>query len=327
MPTPVRQSPVIHGHDGIPSKVPWGAVIVYIGVTFAGISAVALAWSRSGDMNNEADALLFGGLGMCTPTLGLLIAATVTGEIRRPGRLLTSTGISRPASWTRLARFLAIALLLPFALLAATLAIATSTGTYRFHEPFPAGPLVSELITNTVTFVPLLVLVFGEEWGWGYLLTRLLPLGLLRGILLSGLIWGLFHAPLTLQGYLYLDLPGPVGAALFTVGSILLGCVMAWIRIASGSLWPAVILHGSSNLLVNPIPAVVGAAVDPRATAFHTSIPGSWPSWIALSTVIAVLVVTGRFRALSPHPEIRPSGKSCESRRGPATGSASGTSR
>jgi membrane protease YdiL (CAAX protease family) len=115
------------------------------------------------------------------------------------------------------------------------------------------------LASGLLTFLPLLVLMFGEEWGWGYLLPRLLPLGLWRGILLSGVLWGLFHAPLTMLGYLYPNLPG-------AVGSLLLGCLMAWIRLEAGSLWPAVVMHGASNLVANRSPAHLHGPVGPGSS-------------------------------------------------------------
>jgi uncharacterized protein len=75
---------------------------------------------------------------------------------------------------------------------------------------------------------------------------------------------------------------------------------MAWIRLESGSLWPAVVLHGASNLVANQIPGAIGTSTDPSTGVFHTSLPGGWPSWIAMAVVIALLAVTGRFRAAAP---------------------------
>lgn len=46
-----------------------------------------------------------------------------------------------------------------------------------------------------------LVLVSEEEIGWrGYMLTRLIDAGVLRPVLASALIWGLWHVPLVLAG-------------------------------------------------------------------------------------------------------------------------------
>ena len=43
---------------------------------------------------------------------------------------------------------------------------------------------------------------FGEEYGWrGFLMDELRPLGAVRANLLTGVLWGLFHAPIILLGY------------------------------------------------------------------------------------------------------------------------------
>jgi membrane protease YdiL (CAAX protease family) len=45
------------------------------------------------------------------------------------------------------------------------------------------------------------ILAAGEEIGWrGYLLTRLIDAGVPRPVLVSGLIWALWHAPLLVGG-------------------------------------------------------------------------------------------------------------------------------
>ena len=42
----------------------------------------------------------------------------------------------------------------------------------------------------------------GEELGWrGFLLPKLLPIGQWKAILVSGLIWGFWHAPVIAQGH------------------------------------------------------------------------------------------------------------------------------
>ena len=62
--------------------------------------------------------------------------------------------------------------------------------------------LVLGLIVNAI-------LAFGEEVGWrGYLLWELAPLGFWRASLLVGAIWGLWHAPIIVEGYTTRPSPG-----------------------------------------------------------------------------------------------------------------------
>ncbi|MNY05378.1 CAAX amino terminal protease self- immunity [compost metagenome] len=93
--------------------------------------------------------------------------------------------------------------------------------------------------------------LFGEEYGWrGYLLPKLLPLGSSKALVLHGVIWGLWHAPLIAMGYNY---PGhPVfGILLMTAFCILSGVVFAWLYYASGSIWVASYAHGVLNQSVS----------------------------------------------------------------------------
>jgi uncharacterized protein len=92
---------------------------------------------------------------------------------------------------------------------------------------------------------------FGEEFGWrGYLLPKLMPLGGAKAILLSGIIWGVWHWPVILMGYNfgmdYFGAPilGPLMMVWFTIVS---GALFGWVTIKTASVWPAVIGHGALN--------------------------------------------------------------------------------
>jgi hypothetical protein len=68
----------------------------------------------------------------------------------------------------------------------------------------------------------------GEEWGWrGYLLPRLLPLGQWPALLISGAIWGFWHAPLVVLGANYPGHPVP-GILLMTFNCIIVGTILGW---------------------------------------------------------------------------------------------------
>ena len=92
---------------------------------------------------------------------------------------------------------------------------------------------------------------FGEEFGWrGYLQPKLMPLGARKAVLLTGVIWGVWHWPIILMGYNYgLDyfgapVLGPLAMVLFTVA---LAVIFGWLTLKAQSVWPAVIGHAAIN--------------------------------------------------------------------------------
>lgn len=144
--------------------------------------------------------------------------------------------------------------------------------------------------------------VFGEEWGWrGYLLPQLLPLGQWPALIISGVIWGVWHAPIILLGYNYPTNPA-LGVVMMTVFCVLVGIILGWTRLATGSVWPAVIGHGSINAFGGAIAlfAREGATVDTIwATALGIT---GWPLWVA---VIAILVLSRQLPVADP-PDAQP---------------------
>jgi membrane protease YdiL (CAAX protease family) len=112
---------------------------------------------------------------------------------------------------------------------------------------FIAQTLQALLITPLLNALP----TFGEEFGWrGYLQPKLLPLGNHKAVLLTGVIWGVWHWPIIMMGYNYgtdyfgAPFLGPLAMLWFT---LTLSALFGWITIKAGSLWPAVIAHGALN--------------------------------------------------------------------------------
>lgn len=102
--------------------------------------------------------------------------------------------------------------------------------------------------------LPVHIFALGEEIGWrGYLLPILLKLTSQRkAVLLHGLLWGLAHAPLIYFGFNYgMDYWGAPwsGILMMTLVCIVLGTWLAYVTIRSGSILPAVILHGAGNVI------------------------------------------------------------------------------
>lgn len=103
-------------------------------------------------------------------------------------------------------------------------------------------------------------------------------------LVLSGVIWGLWHAPLTLKGYNYPAL-GAWAAALFVGFCVVFGALLGWMRLRSRSVWPAAIAHGSLNA-VSGLALLLGDADAPPnpALAGITGIVG----WALLAVVVFV---------------------------------------
>ncbi|MDQ3930995.1 MAG: CPBP family intramembrane metalloprotease [Chloroflexota bacterium] len=91
----------------------------------------------------------------------------------------------------------------------------------------------------------------GEEIGWrGYALTRLIDSGVPRPVLASGVIWGLWHAPLYLWGGFAVGQPPLLATALLLVVTTAFGYVLARVRLETGSIWPAIALHVAWNVII-----------------------------------------------------------------------------
>jgi membrane protease YdiL (CAAX protease family) len=135
-----------------------------------------------------------------------------------------------------------------------------------------ASPLVKILIycANIAVFglISGLLSGAGEEIGWrGLFVPELAKVTSFRNTtLISGLVWTLWHLPLIL--FLDYNMPGIpkwYAAVMFTIMVLGINTVFSWLRLKSGSLWPAVVLHASHNLFVQAIftPLTEQTAITP----------------------------------------------------------------
>ena len=140
---------------------------------------------------------------------------------------------------------------LSFSYFAATL---ESAGAPMETLPIPIGLLMAVQCMQALFMAPALncVTCFGEEWGWrGYLLPKVSRhLSPVPTMLVTGIIWGLWHAPLTIIGHNYgLGYWGfPfTGIAMMCLFCITLGVFLSFVTLKTGSCIPAIIGHGAIN--------------------------------------------------------------------------------
>lgn len=93
---------------------------------------------------------------------------------------------------------------------------------------------------------------FGEEWGWrGYLVPKVNErLSFVPTVLVTGVIWGLWHAPLTVIGHNYgVGYPGwpLLGIFAMCIFCIVIGTLFSYLSLKAKSCLPAVIGHGAVN--------------------------------------------------------------------------------
>lgn len=190
------------------------------------------------------------GISQATPLIAVLILLLL-----RPGRkdTLRGTGITRLGK----PRWHIVALLagLP---VAAGFAAAWALGYVALPSAQELGggmtvaayiQLVTlNLFKPNLFIVMTLLFAFGEEIGWrGYLQPKLSEaLGVRKAVLITAAVWAVFHYPFYLNGYNDDGMP-LITIALFTAMIFPLSIVMGWVRYASGSIWPAVLIHTVIN--------------------------------------------------------------------------------
>jgi uncharacterized protein len=126
------------------------------------------------------------------------------------------------------------------------------------------------------------VFAFTEEYGWrGWLMDELESIGPVRANLLTGVLWGLWHAPLILMGFNYE--PHRFAGVLFMCGLTTALSFLLWrSRQYTGSLLAPAVLHGAFNGFQGFFVLLV-AIRNPLASA-----PVGVLAWAAIGLVAAV---------------------------------------
>ncbi|HHV79897.1 MAG TPA: CPBP family intramembrane metalloprotease [Firmicutes bacterium] len=114
----------------------------------------------------------------------------------------------------------------------------------------PVHPIWIALVQGLIAGITInAVAAFGEELGWRGFLQRelsLMGLGFWRSSALIGIIWGIWHAPLILQGHNYPQHP-VAGVFMMTIGTLLMTPILSYVRLRAKSVIAAAVFHGSFN--------------------------------------------------------------------------------
>lgn len=300
----------------VPTQVPWLEIGIFVAVAMILAWAVCLPLWMSGEgLGNPLLVQVSGMAMMFTPLIAVVVAMLIqrrrTGEPR--ASIARYLGIWPLRPFGRVLGMTALAFFGVFVLVAAAYLLGAAFGWMQvdllglsgFKAQMAQLPGLDQipLIVAVIGYLVIMALgslinmtvAFGEEIGWrGWLLTSLRPLGTWPALLIVGAIWGLWHAPLILLGYNFAR-PDITGLAFMVGGCIMLGILFGWLRLRTGSVWPAVAAHAALN---GSAGMLLGLFIDGSAEAPDMALVSflGVSGWIVSAIVIAVLFATGQFR-------------------------------
>ena len=236
---------------------PKNAVVTYLILTF-GLSAVVeglIIWSGHLGMGFGLAVAAV----MWCPALAALLTCQVVGRSFRslawnwPQRKYVAAGYFVPVAYASLA-YGAV-----WALRAGgwNSAFVADVSTKFQLRGMPAwGSLALYIFfAATVGVIRAMASALGEEIGWrGFLVPELAKqMSFTKLSLLSGIIWAVWHSPALLFADYNSGTNRWYALGCFTVMVVATSFVFAWLRLKSGSLWTAALLHASHNLFVQGI--------------------------------------------------------------------------
>lgn len=162
--------------------------------------------------------------------------------------------------------------------------------------PAQLAPMLFSQFVQALLLSPILnfVLCFGEEWGWrGYLLPKISEkLSTLPALFITGIIWGLWHAPLTAIGHNYgvgyAGFPF-TGIGMMCLFCIVIGIFLSYVSLKTKSCIPAVLGHGAFNGIAKTGMYLTADGGDPFVGPAPTGIIGMIPFIIAAVLILISL--------------------------------------
>jgi CAAX protease family protein len=162
----------------------------------------------------------------------------------------------------------------------------------------PSNRIVIAALFAVVPFRILtgMISTLGEELGWRGLLVPGLAATRSPAVtsLITGVLWSLWHYPLVLLilPRLRPDLPKWYALSCFTLTVIGISFIYTWLRLRSGSVWPAVLLHSASMTAQEMLEALT---LDSGRTHYLTYEYG-----IGFTVAVALILAASWHRLTAP---------------------------
>lgn len=213
-------------------------------------------WAADGEVSGKEQ---FISLGMLVPALAALLTRYITKEgFAVTGKDSLLLGIClKDRKWV----YFAVAMLLPWIYFELGYVFTILISPETFDTAHPALLGITEQERAIIFIEPIAAIIsgtlisfaaYGEEAGWrGYMMPKMIKLwGVRKAVVIGGIIWGIWHWPLTYVGHNfgrdYFGYPF-TGFAAMCVMCVFLGMILTYITYKSGSIWPAAFLHAINN--------------------------------------------------------------------------------
>ena len=259
-------------------------LLIYLGLSFGMAWLIFFIFIFTGHTwtGSSPEMLSLVSLGRLAPAIAHVITRKVTNEgFRLTGEKSMMLGIDlKGKKWI----FFLLAMFLPV--------VYSTLGDVIVWLFCPEAFGEAEVSSFVVIIYPLISIVsgvvlsfaaFGEEFGWrGYMMPKLIELvGMPKALIIGGIIWGLWHAPLTCVGHNFgMDYPGfpYVGIIVMCLFCTVLGTILMYVTIKTNSIWPAAFMHAVNNS-------------SPSAMLLFTRQDVEVPMWInTLSNIPLILI-------------------------------------
>ena len=259
-------------------------LLIYLGFSFGMAWLIFFVFIFTGHTwtGSSPEMLSLVSLGMLAPAIAHVITRKVTNEgFRLTGEKSMMLGIDlKGKKWI----FFLLAMFLPvvYSILRDVIVWLFCPEAFGEAEVSSFVVIIYPLI-SIVSGVVLSFAAFGEEFGWrGYMMPKLIELvGMPKALIIGGIIWGLWHAPLTCVGHNFgMDYPGfpYVGIIVMCLFCTVLGTILMYVTVKTNSVWPAAFMHAVNNS-------------SPSAMLLFTRQDVEVPMWInTLSNIPLILI-------------------------------------
>jgi membrane protease YdiL (CAAX protease family) len=211
-------------------------ILVFLALTVVLSALVYIPIIQAGTINGGQSKFL--GLLMLAPGLAAVITYLIFEHSLRPIGW-------RPGKIS----YLILGLVIPLVYCLFEYGLVWLTGLGKYNSQFPPDfPAVLGTLLVNGTLSALL-----EEVAWrGFLVPKMIKLtSFTRTGILTGLIWAIWHFPLIIFTNVRSgNTPLPYSLVCFTIFVVGVSFAAAWLRLKSGSVWTAALLHGSHNVFM-----------------------------------------------------------------------------